>query len=120
MIFSDSRYSDSADSSLIFKAWNNKKQQYDATVFRNWPNYEENYIMYQWTDGDRLDKIALKFLGNSSSQKSDVVIPLLRVDERLVGDIPRFIQNQQIKNMTQKEGKIYFRTRSYNNYKFFL
>ena len=66
MIFSDSRYSDSADSSLIFKAWNNKKQQSDATVFRNWPNYEENYIMYQWTDGDRLDKIALKFLGNPS------------------------------------------------------
>jgi hypothetical protein len=66
MIFSDSRYADSANTPLIFKAWNADKQQYDATVFRNWPTYVKDYTIYQWTDGDRLDKVALKFLGDPS------------------------------------------------------
>jgi hypothetical protein len=64
MIFSDSRYAPSAGSTLVFKAWNANKQQYDATVFRNWPTYSENFSIYQWVEDDRLDNISLKFLGD--------------------------------------------------------
>lgn len=62
MIYLDSRYADGR----IFKAWNAKKQQYDLTVFREWPSYAQSFFIYEWVETDRLDNIATRFLGDPS------------------------------------------------------
>lgn len=62
MIFLDSRY---VDGSLV-KVWNAKKQQYDLSVLRTWPEYAQSFFIYEWVDGDRLDLLATRFLGNPS------------------------------------------------------
>jgi hypothetical protein len=59
MIFLDSRYADGT----IFKAWDSRKSEYHQTVFRKWPSYYISYFMYEWVQGDRLDNLANKFLG---------------------------------------------------------
>ena len=62
MIYLDSRYVDGR----VFKAWNARKQQYDLTVFREWPTYTQSYFIYEWVETDRLDNLATRFLGDSS------------------------------------------------------
>ena len=59
-IFLDSRYADG----VIFKAWDARKNQYQITVFRNWPTYSTRFFLYEWNTTDRLDNISNKFLGN--------------------------------------------------------
>ena len=60
MIFLDSRYADG----ILFKAWDSRKSQYNRTVFRRWPSYNAQFFIYEWVDGDRLDNISNKFLGD--------------------------------------------------------
>ena len=62
MIYLDSRYADGN----VFKVWNSQKQQYDMTVFRQWPEYAQSYFIYEWVETDRLDNIATRFLGDPS------------------------------------------------------
>lgn len=62
MIYLDSRYVDGR----ILKVWNSQKQQYDLTVFREWPTYTQSYFIYEWVETDRLDNIATRFLGDAS------------------------------------------------------
>jgi hypothetical protein len=62
MIFLDSRYADGR----IFKAWNARKKQYDLTVFREYPIYTQSYFIYEWKETDRLDNLAMRYLGDSS------------------------------------------------------
>lgn len=60
MIFLDSRYADG----VIFKAWDSRKSEYHITVFRTWPSTVYSYFIYEWVNGDRLDNLASKYLGN--------------------------------------------------------
>ena len=62
MIFSDSRYA----TGRLFKAWDARKSQYNLTVTRTFPSYTTAFFFYEWVEGDRLDIIANKFLGNSN------------------------------------------------------
>lgn len=62
MIFLDSRYVDG----MLFKAFDSRKKNYQLTVFRQWPTYVSEFFWYEWTDADRLDVLATKFLGDSS------------------------------------------------------
>ena len=59
MIFLDSRYADG----LLYKAWNPRKYAYDLSVKREWPTYAVQYFIYEWVEGDRLDILANRFLG---------------------------------------------------------
>lgn len=63
MIFLDSRYVDG----VLFKAWDSRvnKREYHLTVFRQWPEYQTDYFLYEWVETDRLDILASKYLGNS-------------------------------------------------------
>jgi hypothetical protein len=62
MIFLDSRYVDGT----LTKTWNPRKEQYDLVVLRNWSTYVQSYFYYNWVETDRLDNLALKYLGNPS------------------------------------------------------
>jgi hypothetical protein len=60
MIYLDSRYVDS----IIFKAWDSRKFQYNLTCFRQFPTYSKKYFIYEWVENDRLDNLANRFLSN--------------------------------------------------------
>ena len=62
MIFLDSRYADGR----IFKAWNARKGQYDLSVFREQPTYVQSFFIYEFTETDRLDNLAARYLGDPS------------------------------------------------------
>ena len=59
-LFLDSRYADGT----IFKAWDARKNQYQITVFRQWPTYSTKFFVYEWTATDRLDNLANRYLGS--------------------------------------------------------
>lgn len=61
MIYLDSRYADGT----IFKAYDARNGSYQLTVFRNFPTYTTSFFMYEWVEIDRIDDIALQFLGKS-------------------------------------------------------
>ena len=60
MIYLDSRYADS----IIFKAWDSRKTQYNLTCFRQFPTYSKKYFVYEWVENDRLDNLANRFLSS--------------------------------------------------------
>jgi len=66
MIYSDSRYSNPVTNpnGALPKAWDAKRQEYHIVIRRNWPTYSTKFYIYEWKDGDRLDNLANKFLGN--------------------------------------------------------
>jgi len=59
MIYLDSRYADGS----LFKAYDSRTDTYELTVFRSFPSYSVAYFSYTWVETDRLDRVALKFLG---------------------------------------------------------
>ena len=61
MIFLDSRYADGR----LTKVWHARKQEYHLVVLREWPEYVQSYFIYEWVENDRLDNLAVKYLGNS-------------------------------------------------------
>jgi hypothetical protein len=61
MIFTDSRYA----TGRIFKAYDSRKDVYSTTVFRRYPYSSTKFTAYTWTERDRLDLVAEKFLGSS-------------------------------------------------------
>ena len=61
MIYLDSRYADGP----LFKARDAKTNSYQQTVFRAWPEYNVQFYMYEVTEIDRIENIAVKTLGNS-------------------------------------------------------
>jgi hypothetical protein len=63
MIYLDSRY---VDGTLV-KAYDARKGSYELGVYRNWPSYSVQYFFYEWVETDRLDLVALRFLGNQSA-----------------------------------------------------
>ena len=61
MIFLDSRYVDGP----LYKAKNARTNKHDIVVERAFPAYKVNFFHYEWVETDRLDLLALKYLGNS-------------------------------------------------------
>lgn len=61
MIYLDSRYADGT----LYKAWDARKNYYNLSVKREWPTYSVQYFVYEWVEGDRLDIVANRFLGDS-------------------------------------------------------
>ena len=61
MIFLDSRYVDGT----IAKAYDARTGSYELGVFRNFPSYSLGFFYYDWVETDRLDDLALQFLGSS-------------------------------------------------------
>mgnify|MGYP006273391509 CR=1 FL=1 len=59
-IYLDSRYADGP----LFKAENTKTASFVPTVFRAWPEYYVGFTVYEVTEVDRIENIAVKFLGN--------------------------------------------------------
>jgi hypothetical protein len=44
-----------------------KKQTYELVVTRNWSGYVQSYFIYEWVEGDRLDNLSNRYLGNPAS-----------------------------------------------------
>jgi len=67
MIYSDSRYTNPVQNvdGSIPKAWDELRQEYHIMILRTWPTFVSKFYTYEWKDGDRLDNLANKFLGNS-------------------------------------------------------
>lgn len=61
MIYLDSRYADGP----VLRANNARTGNYNVTVFRKFPKYSVKFFWYEWVQSDRLDIIAMRFLGNS-------------------------------------------------------
>jgi nucleoid-associated protein YgaU len=60
-IYLDSRYADGP----LFKARDARTGNHIATVFREWPSYIGSFYTYEVTEIDRIENLAVKFLGNS-------------------------------------------------------
>ncbi len=60
MIFLDSRYVDGK----IIKPYNVKRDSYEITVLRQFPNIVVPFVYYQWVEEDRIDLVAAKFYGD--------------------------------------------------------
>ena len=61
MIFLDSRYVDGT----IYKAYDARNGSFQLTVSRKFPTYTTSFFHYDWVETDRLDDLALQFLGSS-------------------------------------------------------
>lgn len=62
MIFLDSRYVDGT----LTKTYHPSTGGFELTVYRTWPTYRVAYFYYEWQETDRLDVVALRFLGKSN------------------------------------------------------
>jgi hypothetical protein len=62
MITTDSRYSDG----FIFKAPGNRFNPFQVIVTRVFPEIIDDFFVYTWKEGDRIDIVSDKFYGNSS------------------------------------------------------
>lgn len=65
MIYLSSRYADSEVTYIL----NSRTSTSTASVLRSAPSLNENYSygrVYRWRDGDRLDELAQRILGDSS------------------------------------------------------
>ena len=59
-IYLDSRYADGP----LFKAKDTRSPNNVVTVFRTFPVYSVSFSLYEVTEIDRIENIAVKFLGN--------------------------------------------------------
>jgi hypothetical protein len=62
MIFLDSRYVDGK----IYKAFDSRSNTYELTVNREFPSYTATFFLYDWVETDRLDNLALRYVGASN------------------------------------------------------
>jgi prophage DNA circulation protein len=60
-IYLDSRYADGP----LFKARDGRTGNHIATVFREWPSSILSFFTYEVNEIDRIENIAVKFLGNA-------------------------------------------------------
>lgn len=60
MIYSNSRYADA----LIAKSHDARKDNYGLSIFRSFPSSTQSFFLYVWEEGDRVDKVAHKYLHN--------------------------------------------------------
>lgn len=59
MIYYDSRYANGK----VFKAYDARKKNYSAAVFREFSDLQSGFLYYTWVERDRIDLIADTFLG---------------------------------------------------------
>lgn len=59
-IYLDSRYVDGT----LFKGKDARNDTYVTTVFRQWPTSYKNVVMYEVKEIDRIEDIAVRYLGN--------------------------------------------------------
>jgi len=59
-IYLDSRYADGT----LFKGKDARNNTYVTTVYRYWPTYLKNVIIYEVKEVDRIEDIAVRYLGN--------------------------------------------------------
>ena len=57
MIYTDSRYADG----VVVKALDARKNSYELTLFRQFPESQSEFYYYTWTQRDRIDLVAYKF-----------------------------------------------------------
>lgn len=62
MIFLDSRYADG----LLYKAYDSRTGKYQLAVERTWPSYVSSFFWHYWVETDRLDNLALRYVGKSN------------------------------------------------------
>jgi hypothetical protein len=62
MIYLDSRYSDAR----LYQAYDSRTGKYNVTVLRQYPVYETTFYYHEWSETDRLDILARKYLGSPS------------------------------------------------------
>jgi prophage DNA circulation protein len=62
MIFLDSRYADAR----LYRALDSRTGKYNVTVLRQYPTYETGFSYHEWNETDRLDALALRYLGSPS------------------------------------------------------
>lgn len=62
MIYLDSRYADAK----LYRAFDSRTGQYPVTVLRQYPTYNVAFFYHEWTETDRLDVLALRYLGSPS------------------------------------------------------
>lgn len=62
MIFLDSRYSDGG----LYKAYDSRTGKYQLSVSRRWPDYLSSFFWHYWVETDRLDNLALRYLGKAN------------------------------------------------------
>lgn len=62
MIYSDSRYA----SGTLVKTFDARKSNTSISLFRNFPNGTSGFFYYTWSERDRIDIIAERFLGNAN------------------------------------------------------
>ena len=61
-IYLDSRYADGA----LFKGRDARNDTYVTTVFRAWPTNYKQVTVYEVKEVDRIEDIAVRYLGNPS------------------------------------------------------
>ncbi|MEI8136659.1 MAG: baseplate wedge protein 53 [Bacteroidota bacterium] len=61
-IYLDSRYADGA----LFKGRDARNDTYVTTVFRTWPTNYKQVTVYEVKEVDRIEDIAVRYLGNPS------------------------------------------------------
>lgn len=61
MIFRDSRYA----SGQVTRDYRSLTGDYPVVVYRNFPNEKVKFFLYEWSEQDRIDQVAKKFLGYS-------------------------------------------------------
>lgn len=62
MIFRDSRYA----SGTITQEYNRVTGEYPIVVYRKFPNESNKFFLWEWHEEDRIDQLALRFLGKSA------------------------------------------------------
>lgn len=62
MIYLDSRYADAR----LYRAFDARNGKYNVTVLRQYPAYEASFSYHEWKETDRLDVLALRYLGSPS------------------------------------------------------
>jgi nucleoid-associated protein YgaU len=63
VIYSDSRYADGS----IVKLYDVRRADYEVTVLRNFPEQSGGFRYYTWVEGDRIELIAHRTLGNANN-----------------------------------------------------
>lgn len=61
MIYADSRYSDG----FITRLYDKRRDGYQVSVLREFPEEVAGFYYYTWVEGDRLDLLASEFFANS-------------------------------------------------------
>jgi hypothetical protein len=81
MIYLDSRYADAT----LTKTYNPRRDSYELVAYRKWPSYQVAFFYHQWKETDRLDVLALRYLG-----KPDLWWQILDINPEIVDtfDIP--------------------------------